>query len=199
MKSNGPYLPKLNVKQHEQASNYGGGSMAEEHNKLEQEQHEKPMSLMGLTIITGFFGGILWSSVSYLAYIFQFTEIRPNVILEPWAIGSWKEGWLGTVISIFLIGLLSIGVALIYYLTLRKLTRMYFGIGFGIVLFLLVFFILNPIFPGIPPFTELERNTIVTSICFYILYGAFIGYSISFEESEIRKMKEAKQKEIRTT
>lgn len=173
--------------------------MTEKKYKLEQDQHEKPMSLLTLAVLTGLFGGIFWSSVGYLAYIFHFTEIRPNVILEPWTIGAWKEGWLGTVISIVLIGILSIGSALIYYLTLRKLTSLYAGIGFGIILFLLVYIVLNPIFPGIAPFGELERNTIVTSLCLYILFGAFVGYSISYEESEIRKLKDAKQKEVRTT
>lgn len=173
--------------------------MAEEKNKLEQDQHEKPMSLMAMTVITGLFGGIFWSSIGYLAYVFNFTEIRPNVILEPWTIGTWKEEWLGTVVSIVLIGLLSIGAALIYYFTLKKFTRLYIGIGYGLVLFLLVFFVLNPIFPGIEPFTKLERNTIVTSICLYILFGVFVGYSISYEACEISKMKDAKQKEPQST
>jgi hypothetical protein len=178
---------------------YGGGNMAEENNKLEQDQNEKPMSLMGLTVITGLFGGIFWSAIAYIAYLFKFTEIRPNVILEPWTIGDWKEGWLGITISIVLIGIISIGAALIYYFTLRKFTKLYVGIAYGLALFLIVFFVLNPIFPGINPFTELSRNTIVTSICFYILYGVFIGYSISYEESEIQKLKESQQKEVRST
>ncbi|MFD2446024.1 YqhR family membrane protein [Bacillus sp. CGMCC 1.16607] len=173
--------------------------MGNKDQKHEQEQREKTMSLMGLTIVTGLFGGIFWSSIAYLAYVFHFTDIRPNVILEPWTIGDWKGSWLGTVISIILIGIFSIGASLIYYFTLRKLTRLFVGIAYGIVLFLLVFFVLNPIFPGISPFSELDKNTIVTSICIYILFGAFVGYSISYEESEIRKMKEAKQKEIQTT
>lgn len=52
---------------------------------------------------------------------------------------------------------------------------------YGIVLFFIVFFILNPLFPGIKPFTELKRDTVITSICLYIVYGIFIGYSISYE------------------
>jgi hypothetical protein len=173
--------------------------MTEENNKLEQDQREKPMSLIGLTVITGLFGGVFWSSIAYIAYLFHFTEISPNVILEPWTIGHWKEGWLGTVISIVIIGMLSIGAALIYYFTLRKFSRMYVSVGYGLALFFLVFLVLNPIFPGIAPFTELERNTIVTSICFYILFGVFIGYTISYEESEINKLKETKQKEVKST
>ncbi|MBP2240840.1 high-affinity Fe2+/Pb2+ permease [Cytobacillus eiseniae] len=165
-----------------------------EENQLEQNQREKPMSFITMVILTGLFGGIFWSGLAYFAYVFNLTEIRPTVILEPWTIGDWKVGWLGTVVSIVLIGVISIVVALIYYVALRKFPSIFVGIGYGIVLFLLVFFVLNPIFPGISPFNELERNTIITSVCFYILYGVFIGYSISYEESELKykAMKERK-------
>jgi hypothetical protein len=163
--------------------------------KLEQYQNEKPMSFIAMVVTIGFVGGILWSLIGYIAYVFHFTEIRPNVIIEPWTIGAWKEEWLGTLISIILIGLVSIVAAIIYYLTLRKYKSMFVGIGFGLLLFCLVFFVLNPIFPGIRPFTQLPRLTVITSVCLYILYGVFVGYSISYEENEIqvtkRKEKEA--------
>jgi hypothetical protein len=160
--------------------------MAENQENLEQNQREKPMSFLMMTVITGLFGGILWSSLAYLAYVFNFTEIRPNVILEPWALGKWKEQWLGTVISIIAIGLFSIGAALVYYAVLRKVNSIWAGAAFGLALFLLVFYVLNPIFPGIKPFWDLSRNTLITSACFYVLYGVFVGYSISYEENEIR-------------
>lgn len=155
-----------------------------EDKKLEQNQKEKPMSFLTMVVLTGLIGGILWSSVGYLAYVFNFTEVRPNVVLEPWALGDWKKGWLGTVISILFIGGVSIIAALVYYVTLRKIKSIFAGAGFGIALFLLVFFVLNPIFPGIEPFTELKRNTIITSVCLYILFGVFVGYSISYEYQE---------------
>jgi hypothetical protein len=169
--------------------------MAEEQGKLEQSQREKPLSFIATVVITGLVGGIFWSAIAFFAYYLNFTEIRPNVIIEPWTIGKWKEGWLGTVISIVLIGVVSVGAALIYYVALRRFKSMWIGMGFGIALFLLVFFVLNPIFPGISPFTELKRNTIVTSVCIYILYGVFVGYSISYEEDEIQK-REKKEKGI---
>lgn len=161
-------------------------NLANEEKQLEQNQKEKPMSFLSMVIVTGLIGGILWSGLGYLAFVFNLTDVSPNVILEPWTIGDWKKGWLGTVISIGIIGVLSIAVALIYYVALRRFPSIFVGMGYGIVLFLLVFFVLNPIFPGISPFKELSRNTIITSVCFYILYGIFIGYSISYEESEIR-------------
>lgn len=169
--------------------------MEENQENLEQNQREKPMSFLAMTIITGLFGGIFWSALAYLAYIFNFTEIRPNVILEPWALGKWKEQWLGTVISIIAIGLFSVGAALVYYAAMRKINSIWAGAAFGLGLFLLVFYVLNPIFPGIKPFWDLSRNTLITSACFYILYGVFVGYSISYEENELRN-RGKKQKEV---
>lgn len=157
-----------------------------EEKQLEQNQREKPMSFITMVIATGLIGGILWSGLGYFAYVFNLTDIRPNVILEPWTIGEWKEGWLGTVISIVMIGGISIISAFIYYVFLRRFPSIWVGAGYGIVLFVIVFYVLNPIFPGINPFNELGRNTMITSVCFYILYGVFVGYSISYEESEIK-------------
>ncbi|WP_147533931.1 YqhR family membrane protein [Bacillus marasmi] len=166
--------------------------MAEDQAKLEQSQREKPLSFFAMVMTIGFVGGLIWSTLAYFAYLFNFTEIRPNVIIEPWTIGAWKEQWLGTVISIILYGVISIGAAILYYSTLKKFNNMFVGLIYGILLFLLVFLVLNPIFPGISPFTELSRMTIITSVCLYILYGVFVGYSISYEENEIRNVERQK-------
>ncbi len=165
--------------------------MADKEQELEQNKQEKPVSFIAMVVTIGFVGGILWSSLAYFAFVFNFTDISPNVIIEPWTLGDWKKEWLGTVFSIILIGVISIGVALLYYATLRKFGSMWVGIGFGIVLFLLVFFVLNPMFPGIKPFTELTKVTLITTLCFYILYGVFVGFSISFEENEVRERKKS--------
>lgn len=172
--------------------------MAEDNSKLEQNQKEKPISFMTMVLLTGFIGGILWSGLGYLAYVFHFTEIRPNIILEPWALGDWKNQWLGTVISIIFIGVLSIVAALIYYAVLKKVKSILAGIGFGIAIFLLIFLVLNPIFPGMEPIGELKRNTIITSVCLYILYGTFIGYSISYEYQEQEYRERQDNKEVPT-
>ena len=132
-----------------------------------------------------------------LTYLTSHT-IPPRVILEPWALGSWKKEWLGTVISILLIGALSIVAAIIYYATLRKINNMWMGIFYGLILFLLVFFVLNPLFPGIKPFKETDLNTLVTTICLYIVYGLFVGYTICYEENENRNRIENENKATST-
>ncbi|MCP3738520.1 YqhR family membrane protein [Rossellomorea sp. BNER] len=161
--------------------------------KLEQNKSEKPMSFITMVVITGFIGGLLWSSIAYICYMFSFTQIEPNIILEPWAIGQWKDTWLGIVISIFAYGIVSIGVALVYYGILKKIKSVWAGAAYGIALFLVVFLVLHPLFSSMKPVTELDYNTIITTICLYILYGVFIGYSISYEENELRHQSEKQE------
>jgi hypothetical protein len=152
---------------------------------LEQNKREEPISLIGKVISIGFIGGVFWSSLAYLASILNFTEISPNLMLQPFVLGDWKEGTLGNIISIVLIGVISIGVALAYYAILRRFNSMWVGIAYGVALWGVVFFLLNPIFPNLQSVFDLPRGTIVTTVCFYILYGAFVGYSISFDYNEL--------------
>jgi hypothetical protein len=152
--------------------------MADQHKKT---NYPKPMSFVAMVFWTGLFGGLFWGAIGFFDYYFNFTEIRPNVILEPWALGNWKNEWIGTVISILFIGVFSIVAAFIYSLLLKNFKGIWMGLGYGIVLFLLVFFVLNAIFPGMKPLFDLSRDTIITSVCLYMIYGLFIGYSINYE------------------
>nr|WP_318246307.1 YqhR family membrane protein [Bacillus sp. PS06] len=162
----------------------------EKHNpRLEQNKPDEPMPMIAKVVVTGLFGGLFWSLLNYLAYIFNFTEISPNLVLQPWTVGEWKDRVLGQFIGIAVIGVLSIGVALLYYALLRRFQKIWVGMIFGVALWILVFYILNPIFPGLKSLADLDRNTNITTICFYILYGVFIGYSISFETTELANQK----------
>lgn len=143
--------------------------------------YPKPMSFGAIVFWTGLFAGVFWSLIGVIADLLGFTDIPVRVLIESWNVGDWKKDWIGTLISIILIGVLSIGAAFIYSSTLKRLKGIWTGIVYGVILFLLVFFVLNPFFPGIAPIDKLSRNTIITSICLYIDYGIFIGYTISYE------------------
>ncbi|MFB8735143.1 YqhR family membrane protein [Bacillus sp. SL00103] len=41
--------------------------------------------------------------------MFHFSEVSPNMLLQPFVLGEWKKGGLDTFISIVLLGVLSIG------------------------------------------------------------------------------------------
>ncbi|WAA13927.1 YqhR family membrane protein [Fervidibacillus halotolerans] len=157
--------------------------------KLEEQTREKSLSVVTSSAITGFFGGAFWGTLGFLANVFHFTDIHPNVILEPWSLGDWKTGWIGTTLSIFFLGLFGIVAAYIYYFTLKKFENFWVGIFYGLALFLFVFFILNPLFPSLNPITELTKNTIITTLCLFVLFGVFIGYSISYDYHEMLREK----------
>ena len=162
--------------------------------KLEQDKHAKPLSLTAIAAITGFFGGIFWGFVALITHFFKFSEISPTTILEPWTVGEWKTGWIGIVFSLLLLGVLGIGVAYIYYFTLKKYNNIWAGLLYGAVLFVLVFYVLNPLIPTLNHINELKFNTVITMLCIYLLFGLFIGYSISYEYNE--QLEREKTKEI---
>ncbi|HHY73077.1 MAG TPA: hypothetical protein GX497_07610 [Bacillus bacterium] len=155
---------------------------------LEQNKEDEPLSHLSKVVIIGFIGGVFWSLIGYLAYYFNFTEMGPSLILQPWAIGDWKYETTGHWIGIIVIGLLSIGVALVYNVFLKNTQKIWPSILFGVVLWLIVFYLLNPIFPKLESVREFRINTIITTICLYILYGVFVGYSISYDAEQMKQV-----------
>lgn len=157
-----------------------------------QNAQEEIGSILSRSLMTGFFGGILWSIFGVIMYYFNFAEVAPKTfLLRSWTTAEWTNGWLGDVVSIIMVGILSILIAFIYYGLLKKVTSMWMGIVFGIILWGITFYILQPIFPTISPLVDYNKDTIISTICLFILYGMFIGYSISFDyhSMEIKEKK----------
>jgi len=154
--------------------------------KLEREK-EKPFSFRRTIVSAGFGGGVIWSLAGYLAYFFNFTEIRPNMLWKPWVHAGWKAGWIGDLAAVLAIGILGIAAAFLYYFSLRNVPSVWAGVLYGGVLFVFVFYLLNPVLPGFNPPWKLDANTIVTSLCLYVLFGMFVGYTISYEYGEYKR------------
>jgi len=159
----------------------------------DQSKQEKPFSQITNVALIGFIGGLFWSALGQLAYYFSFTEIGPKVIISGWASDRWRDGVLGGVVTIVLCGLLSIIVALIYYALLRKVNNLLICMLFGVGIWAIVHMAFIPFFPNLMPIKSMNMNTLVTTLCIYILYGVFIGISISFDESERKRMKEQEE------
>ncbi|MFY4776274.1 YqhR family membrane protein [Metabacillus sp. RGM 3146] len=161
-------------------------------NEPELSKKERRRSFFERIMVTGFTGGILWSFMGWIASAFHFAEIGPTLILQPFISAGWKDGYQGILLSIFLIGIISIFTALLYYVFFKRVKSMWGGVGYGIVLWILVFYAFAAFFPVIKGAAEFTQDTIVTTLCLYILYGVFIGYSISFEENELGTKQAAK-------
>lgn len=138
-------------------------------------------------ILTGFIGGVFWSIMGMILFYFSFVEIPVKAyVLHSWTRADWTAGWIGHMVSILIVAILSVGVAIIYYGLFKKRNTMWVGVWFGIALWLIVFLLLNPMFSNIPSFDELTYDSIIASLTLYILYGVFIGYSISFDYNDDR-------------
>lgn len=153
--------------------------------QLEQNKREEPMSYNAKVATIGFVGGLFWSFIGYFSFYFNFIKFGPALALMPWALGDWKKTYIGQFVGIFVIALLSILVAFLYKIIFQKYFNVWIPILFGLLLWAVVFLLLNPIFPGLKSIQNLDINSIITSICLYILYGLFIGYSISYEYAEM--------------
>lgn len=159
-----------------------------EKEKLEQNQEENPRTIFQKALLTGFVGGVLWSLFGAIAYYFNFTTVSPaTFILRSWLQTGWTDGWLGELVGIIVIGLLSIVTALVYYYLFKKMRGMWPSAAFGIALWFLVFYLLQPVIPNLPHMTELDSDTVVTTLCLFLLYGTFIGYSISYEYHDLNR------------
>lgn len=159
--------------------------------ELEQNKREKPIPLLSKALLTGFVGGVFWSIVGALAAYFNFTSVSPaSFILRSWLQTEWSDGWLGQLVSIIAIGILSVLMALVYYGVMKKSEGIWPSAIFGIALWFIVYYLLQPIFPNVSHMTDLDSTTIVTTVCLFLLYGIFVGYSISYEYLEQAKSQE---------
>ncbi len=172
---------------------------------MEKSQHidqtkGRPMSLLKKALLTGFVGGLFWSSIGSLVYYFHFSEVsHASFTIRSFWNASWTNGIMGEMLSIVFIGIISIGISYVYYALLKKRPGMVPGIVFGLLLWFIVFYLLKPMFSAVPALTEMETTTVITTICLYILYGTFIGYSISYEYDHLQQAEASKKKSSQKT
>lgn len=132
--------------------------------------------------VTGFFAGLIWGLVWVFFSYFNFTKLSPSTfVLEVWANSDWIAKWYGEFLSIFILSLLSILIAYIYYLCFRNLTGLLPGLLYGVIIWLALILISSSFFEHIPYLNELDINTVVFTLSLFIVYGVFIGFTISYD------------------
>lgn len=156
--------------------------------KLEQNKQEPKMTLLQRVLITGVFGGLFWGFMGSVLYYFNFSNVSPaSFFPRSFMNQPWTDRWLGEWVGILTCGVISIVVAILYYAFLKKILGIWIGIAFGVALWGIMFWIANPIFSAVPSISSMNAATIVATGCIYILYGTFIGYSISFDYDDTQR------------
>ncbi len=133
------------------------------------------------TLVTGFFAGVIWGLVRWLATGLNFTEVTQAFLLDPFvpnrALGSgwWQfAGWLAFIA-------MSIVAAIVYWLVLGTLRGPWPGLAFGAAWWGLFYALLGPMIGAVQPLRTVGWVSIITDFCLYLVWGLFIGYSIAFE------------------
>lgn len=131
--------------------------------------------------MVGFFAGLFWGLVKLVFYWFEFTKIRPSQFVTPWYKAGYLNSWQGHFIGYFWIVVASIAAALLYALVLRKVKGPWPGMAYGLLWWAVMYIWIGPWTGLTEPVLKLDPATFWSEICLYLLWGTFIGYSISFE------------------
>lgn len=147
------------------------------------EKQEEVQEGLHYVLSTGFYGGLFASALTYLAYLLNFIPFGPGVILQmltPFLDLTSINSVLGQIASIFLISFMSIAGSYLYYLLLRKRNSLWFGAGYGLAWWGIIFLGVNQLIPRLKSIYSLGLTTNIIFISIFIFYGLFIGYSISY-------------------
>lgn len=131
---------------------------------------------------TGFFAGFFLSAFHIAIHYFNISKVSHEMVLNLFFIeGDWINKWYGYIFFIFFISFLSIFSAILYYLLFRKIKGCFVGFVYGVIFWMTFGFLIPLLFYNMS-FSELfTSRTNVATICSFILYGIFIGYSISYD------------------
>jgi uncharacterized membrane protein YagU involved in acid resistance len=132
-------------------------------------------------VYIGFFAGLIWGGLKLVEYGLKFTKVSPGFLLEPFYKHSFLATWLGMVMGWGAFILFSVVAALIYGYAFHKIEGAWPGLAYGLAWWIMIYAILGPWCGIVPPIGQLDQNSFYSDLCLFLLWGLFIGYSISVE------------------
>ncbi|MEI7024684.1 YqhR family membrane protein [Paenibacillus sp. y28] len=160
------------------------GNLGIKKNRKETTKSTNPW-LFGAEV--GFFAGLVWGLLKWAEAYLKFTTISIAFMLKPFLSLSFLESGWGQALGLGAFTLFSIGAALLYTLLLRKAPGPWLGILYGILWWGVLYLIAGPAMGMMERLDNLDLNTITSDFCLFLVWGLFIGYSISFEFTDDRK------------
>ena len=166
-------------------------------NMLRNGMEEKPRTnKWKFAVYIGFFAGIIWGGVTLIGNYFHLTLLPPGFLIEPFFSHSYLMtahgyimGWLAYIVA-------SIMAALLYTAFFAKAKGPWYGIGYGLFWWCVIFLLIGPVSGMTSWIGAMDWNSLITELCLFVVWGMFIGYSISFEftDERIRDPRESKAK-----
>ena len=163
--------------------NKGGEIMTKNNQRMMQIKS----IVFGKTFVIGFFGGVFLTL--YLSLIHYFNMIEVNVF-TPWKTlfnyFDVSTKWYMYPIWVIGYGLLSIMFALIYYIVMKSRNHWDIGALYGFAIGVVIYIFLPIVLYDQHFLQEYLLKTHISFFVALILYGIFIGYSISYEYARLR-------------
>lgn len=136
-------------------------------------------------IEVGFFGGLLGGGIKLLEYYFQFTKIPPGFLVASFlGLTFHKKNLPGFFLGWGVFIVLSLLASALYALLLRKAKSPYYGLLYGAAWWVLLYLVVRPLARTNYPVERMDLNTLISDCCLFLLWGLFIGFSISFEYTD---------------
>jgi hypothetical protein len=139
-----------------------------------------------LALHVGFFAGLIWGGVRWLFYYFGLTDVLPGFLVEPFFKHDFLNGTGGYLVGYVSFIAMSIVAALLYALVARKLKGPWPGVLYGIAWFVLVYLLIGPMVGMLKPLGVLDWDSIWTDFSIFVIWGVFIGYTITMEFTDER-------------
>lgn len=124
----------------------------------------------------GFWGALIWGGIGYLVYWFNLVKLSPSHISRLFLKSNLIFQWQGIITSFAMLICISILLSLIYVFLFSHIYTPWIGIILGGFVWYIML-----------GWRKLDMITISSTASLFILYGAFIGYSLSMEFSSLEK------------
>lgn len=155
--------------------------------KQENEKASFRGTKIKMALTVGLAAGVIWGAVSLLAYYMQFTDVGTSMYAKPLLNPDYVLKWQGHFIGLGFFIIVSVVFSFIYAFLFIKFKTPWAGVAYGLLLWALVFLILNPMFHLTKSVKELGLNSNSVMISVYTLLGLFIGFSLSAEFNNLDK------------
>ncbi|MNW36801.1 hypothetical protein D3C74_138200 [compost metagenome] len=147
---------------------------------------EGKTSVVGFSMLTGFFAGVIWGCVRWLTHYMHFTRVEPGFLAEPFFRHSFIVSGAGQITGLLFFIAFSVLASLLYALTMKTLKGPYPGMIYGVVWWAILFVLAGPKLGMMSPVNRSTWDSIFTDFCLMLIWGLFIGYTISVEFTDDR-------------
>jgi hypothetical protein len=135
----------------------------------------------------GLWAGLIWGAVRFIQFYFQFTKVPVYFLIKPWGTKTFLKSYYGSLTGWLAFIVLSMVAAFIYTAFFRKVKGPWLGLAYGVAWWALLFVWIGPWTGMTSGLGRLEWTSIITDFCLFLIWGLFIGFSISFEFTDERQ------------